>query len=174
MHRRLWLLAGAALALLVVGATASASTSVATAPKLAAAPFAQSWANVPRTPAGRKAKSVLVFGMEQDVTGFNTGLRPNVAANCQKEIEGSAQSRLSKWFNTSCFSVPAAFTFGSESRTDPNLRGHGTANYDFALFKRTALTERTNLEFRVESFNLFNRVRFGPPDQAFTTAAANV
>jgi len=73
MHRRLWLLAGAALALLVVGATASASTSVATAPKLAAAPFAHSWANVPRTPAGRKAKSVLVFGMEQDVTGFNTG-----------------------------------------------------------------------------------------------------
>jgi peptide/nickel transport system substrate-binding protein len=73
MHRRLWLLAGAALALLVVGATASASTRVATAPKLAAAPFAQSWANVPRTPAARKAKSVLVFGMEQDVTGFNTG-----------------------------------------------------------------------------------------------------
>jgi ABC-type transport system substrate-binding protein len=72
MHRRLWLLAGAALALLVVGATASASTRVATAPKLAAAPFAQSWANVPRTPAARKAKSVLVFGMEQDVTGFQT------------------------------------------------------------------------------------------------------
>src|SRR5215468_8674545 len=64
MHRRLWLLAGAAIALLVAGATASASTSVAKAPKLAAAPFAQSWANVPRTPAGRKAK---------DVTGFNTG-----------------------------------------------------------------------------------------------------
>jgi peptide/nickel transport system substrate-binding protein len=64
---------GAAVALLVAGATASASTSVAKAPKLAAAPFAQSWANVPRTPAGRKAKSVLVFGMEQDVSGFNTG-----------------------------------------------------------------------------------------------------
>src|SRR5690348_9064132 len=72
MHRRLWLLAGAAMAVLAVGATASASTSVAKSTKLAAAPFAQSWANVPRTPAGRKAKSVLVFGMEQDVTGFNT------------------------------------------------------------------------------------------------------
>ncbi|HUZ81332.1 MAG TPA: peptide ABC transporter substrate-binding protein [Gaiellaceae bacterium] len=62
-----------AVALLTVGATASASTHVASAQKLAAAPFAQAWANVPRTPAARKAKSVLVFGMEQDITGFNTG-----------------------------------------------------------------------------------------------------
>jgi len=73
MHRRLWLLAGAAALLLVAGATASASTKSAGSAKLAAAPFAQSWANVPRTPAARKAKSVLVFGMEQDVLGFNTG-----------------------------------------------------------------------------------------------------
>jgi peptide/nickel transport system substrate-binding protein len=73
MHRRLWLVAGVAVALLTVGATASATTRTASAPKLAAAPFAQAWANVPRTPAARKAKSTLVFGMEQDVTGFNTG-----------------------------------------------------------------------------------------------------
>src|SRR3954447_16517982 len=73
MHRRLWLTAGVAVALLAVGATAIATTSSSSSAKLAAAPFAQSWANVPRTTAARKAKSVLVFGMEQDVTGFNTG-----------------------------------------------------------------------------------------------------
>src|SRR3954454_9778139 len=73
MHRRLWLTAGVAVALLAVGATASATTSSSSSAKLAAAPFAQSWANVPRTTAARKAKSVLVFGMEQDVSGFNTG-----------------------------------------------------------------------------------------------------
>jgi peptide/nickel transport system substrate-binding protein len=73
MHRRLGLVAGVVLALLAAAASASATSHVASAPKLAAAPFAQSWADVPRTPAARKAKSVLVFGMEQDVTGFNTG-----------------------------------------------------------------------------------------------------
>src|SRR5690348_1049044 len=73
MHRRLWLLGAAALALLAVGATASATTTSSSSTKLAAAPFAQSWANVPQTPQARQAKSVLVFGMEQDVTGFNTG-----------------------------------------------------------------------------------------------------
>ena len=58
-----------------------------------------------------------------NVTGFTTGLRPDVAANCNKNLGGSAQSRLNAWFNTACFSVPGAYTFGGESRTDPNLPG---------------------------------------------------
>jgi peptide/nickel transport system substrate-binding protein len=75
MQRRLWLLVGAAAAVLLVAATATATTRVAgsaSSAKLAAAPFAQAWANVPRSPAARAAKSVLVFGMEQDAAGFNT------------------------------------------------------------------------------------------------------
>jgi len=106
-------------------------------------------------------------------TGFNTGLRPNVDAGCQKTIDGSAQSKYLMWFNTSCFKAPAIYTFGNESRTDPTLRGPGIANYDFALFKKTAITERFNLEFRAEAFNVFNRVQFGNPNLAQTTAANN-
>src|SRR6185437_2665488 len=71
MQTRHLLSACAVVAMLATGATASAATR--TARSLAAAPFAQAWANVPRTPAARAARSVLVFGMEQDVTGFNTG-----------------------------------------------------------------------------------------------------
>jgi len=77
MHRRLWLLAGAAAALLLLAASATATTSKVTRSAGAqshAAPFAEAWANVPRTTAGRKAKSVLVFGIEQDINGFNTDL----------------------------------------------------------------------------------------------------
>ena len=108
-----------------------------------------------------------------NTTGLNTGLRPNVAIGCNKVISGSAQSRLTQWFNTSCFSVPAAYTFGNESRTDPAIRGPGINNNDFALFKRTTISERFNLEFRAEAFNLFNRVQFGPPNTVATTAANN-
>ncbi|MFB3778357.1 MAG: TonB-dependent receptor domain-containing protein [Bryobacteraceae bacterium] len=106
-------------------------------------------------------------------TGFNTGLRPNVVPGCQKSISGSAQSRLMKWFNTSCFTVPSIYTMGDESRTDPELRGHGINNFNFALFKRTSITERFNLEYRAEFFNLFNRVQFGRPNQVASTAANN-
>src|SRR4051794_41849692 len=86
MHRRLWLLAGAAAAILFVAASATATTKVAGSAKGAessAAPFAQSWAKVPQTTAGRKAKSVLVFGVEQDINGFNT-----VLACCNQLIGG--------------------------------------------------------------------------------------
>jgi peptide/nickel transport system substrate-binding protein len=72
---RLWPLAGAALATLLVAASATATvrvTSKADGASAAAAPFAQAWAQVPRTSEGRKAKDVLVFGQEQDIVGFNT------------------------------------------------------------------------------------------------------
>ena len=74
MHRRLLLLAGAAaVALTMLGASsATASARHATTP--AAAPFAQSWSRVPATASARKAKDVLVFGMEQDIDGFNAAL----------------------------------------------------------------------------------------------------
>jgi hypothetical protein len=115
----------------------------------------------------------LLLTASPNVTGFNTGLRPNVVPGCQKSISGPAQSRLRKWFNTSCFTVPDAYTLGNESRTDPELRGHGINNFNFALFKRTSITERFNLEYRAEFFNLFNRVQFGRPNQTASTAANN-
>ena len=74
MHRSVWILAGVCAAVVLFAASAGATTNNASSARgaaLAAAPFAQSWANVPRTAAGRKAKSVLVFGAEQDVAGFN-------------------------------------------------------------------------------------------------------
>jgi len=58
--------------ILTVSATATTKvTGSKHGAALAAAPFSQAWANVPRTTAGRKAKSVLVFGGEQDPAGFN-------------------------------------------------------------------------------------------------------
>jgi hypothetical protein len=106
----------------------------------------------------------LGFTTSSNLTGsYNGGTRPNVIAGCDKSISGSAQSRLTEWFNTACFAPPAAFTFGSESRLDPNLRGAGVNNWDFALFKTTQIAERYRIQFRTEVFNLFNRVQFGQP-----------
>jgi hypothetical protein len=95
---------------------------------------------------------------------FGGNSRPNVVAGCDTSVSGSAQSRLNKWFNTGCFTSPAAFTFGDESRLDPTLRTAGINNWDFALFKTTAITERVGVQFRAEIFNLFNRVQFGAPN----------
>jgi hypothetical protein len=95
------------------------------------------------------------------------GQRPNVVAGCNSSISGSASSRLNEWFNTACFTQPAAFTFGDESRVDSNLRSAGIANWDFSAFKSFPISreDRVRLQFRAEFFNIFNRVQFNTPGQ---------
>ena len=44
-----------------------------------------------------------------------------------------------------------------------NWYGPGVNNWDLSWSKTTALTEGIKLQFRVESYNLFNRVQFGKP-----------
>jgi Carboxypeptidase regulatory-like domain/TonB dependent receptor-like, beta-barrel len=96
-------------------------------------------------------------------------IRPNVVAGCDK---GGSRT-TAQWFNTTCFTDPAAYTFGNEGRTDATLRQDGIINFDFALFKRTYFTERMNLEFRTEFFNLFNRAQFAAPNTTFVNTGGN-
>ena len=108
-------------------------------------------------------------------TNFGTGvMRPNVTAGCNTTTSGAAQSRLSGWFNTSCFTQPASFGFGNEPRVDPNIRNSGVANSDLALFRNASFPEKFGLQFRVEAYNLFNRVQFGPPGGQIGTATFGV
>jgi hypothetical protein len=96
--------------------------------------------------------------------------RPNRAVAGSAAIDGAAQQRLSKWFKIENFSAPAPFTFGNTSRTLGDVRTHGTNNWDFAVFKKTGITEQVQLEFRAEFFNLFNRVQFGYPGMTLGNA----
>jgi hypothetical protein len=130
----------------------------------------------------------LAFTATPNLIGAGYGLRPNVDPNCNKKVSGSAVDRLGQWFNTSCFSVPnAAFVagdgstdpsvrwgLGNEPRTDPELRAHGVNNWNVAFSKTTSVGGRMNLMLRVEAFNLFNRVQFGPPNTQASTAATSI
>jgi hypothetical protein len=96
---------------------------------------------------------------------FNAGTpRPNIAAGCSLPVSGSPQSRINGWFNTSCFSEPDPYGFGNAPRVSEEVRADGIQNWDLSLVKKTAITSRTSLEFRVEVFNLFNHVRFAAPN----------
>ncbi len=110
----------------------------------------------------------LHFSTNSNTTNsFGGGQRPNVIVGCDKSISGGITNKLNEYFNTACFSQPAAFTFGSESRTDPSLRAPGEANWDFSAYKSFPITEHANVQFRAEFFNIFNRVQFGYPGQTF-------
>jgi hypothetical protein len=116
----------------------------------------------------------LVFGNGQanDAALFGARSRPNVTSGCDKAKDGARITRLNGWFDAACFTAPADFTFGNESRVDATLRSDGVNNFDFAVFKKLLLQPegRVGLEFRVEFFNLFNRPQFAPPNTTCCTA----
>jgi hypothetical protein len=122
----------------------------------------------------------LHFTTSQNLTNsFGGGSRPNVnlaACPSGNGLSGSAEQRLNKWFNTSCFTQPAAFTFGDESRNDPVLRAEGETNFDLSLFKNFPFGPdgRLAIQFRAELFNLFNHPQFDLPGQTFGTAQFGV
>ena len=43
--------------------------------------------------------------------------------------------------------------------------GPGLADLDMSLFKKIAITERMNLQFRAEFFNALNHANFGTPER---------
>jgi len=94
-------------------------------------------------------------------------IRPDVVPGCSK---GGPKS-ISQWFNTSCFAAPPEWGYGTESRVDPTLRAPGINNFDFAVFKRTQVSERMGIEFRTEFFNLFNHPYFAPPATGYAGSA---
>lgn len=92
-------------------------------------------------------------------TGNQSGyMRPNVVGDASLD-----NPTTSRWFNTSAFAAPAAFTFGNAGRNI--LRGDGAVNFDLSLFRsfRIPLREGTRLQFRAEAFNALNHVRYANP-----------
>jgi Carboxypeptidase regulatory-like domain/TonB dependent receptor len=65
------------------------------------------------------------------------------------------------WLNQSAFANPAPGTFGNSGRNA--FYGPGYGSVDFSVVKNTKITERIGTQFRIEMFNLFNRVNLAPP-----------
>jgi hypothetical protein len=74
-----------------------------------------------------------------------------------------ASSRSAKAFlNKTAFAVPTAYTFGNEGRND--LVGPTYKNVDFNLSKTFPVEDLLKVQFRAESFNIFNKTNYSNPD----------
>jgi len=86
-------------------------------------------------------------------------------ANCQ----GSPVNPQNKmhYIKTECFAFPTPGTMlGSAGRN--SIIGPGLRNVDISLMKNNKLTERLNLQFRADLFNIFNFVNYATPVKAST------
>jgi hypothetical protein len=73
-------------------------------------------------------------------------------------------------FNPAAFATPAAFTEGSAGRN--SLRGPAFVEADWGLSKTFPITERTNLKFAWQNFNVFNHPNLGLPNNVVDSPAA--
>jgi hypothetical protein len=90
---------------------------------------------------------------EPDITGPFKKLNP--------------RNPLNAAFDTSVFQQPSQYgVFGTSPRT--LCCGPGINNFDFSLLKDTKFSERYNMEFRAEFFNLANHAQFTSVDGNIT------
>ncbi len=106
---------------------------------------------------------------------FNPTSRANNNGRSAK-LTGPVHQRLNRYYDTSVFSQPTAFTFGTAPARLPDVRVDGLRNFDISLFKDFVVAEERNVrvQFRSEFLNAFNTPRFGGPNTSVTSTSQGV
>lgn len=105
---------------------------------------------------------------------LNTGgfQRANVSPGCNWKLDNPTPNR---WFDFSCFSIPAQYTFGNAGRGI--IEGPGTRNLDFSVFRNFYLSKGDTprqLQLRGEMFNLTNTPQFNNPNTTIGVANTGI
>jgi len=75
-----------------------------------------------------------------------------------------------QWLNPNAFVLSTVGTWGNLGRGV--YTGPGLADVDLSLFKRIAVAEKANLQFRAEFFNVQNRANFATPNLTMFSSGA--
>jgi hypothetical protein len=94
----------------------------------------------------------------------NFPLRPNLVGDPGVNVPAGLA------FNPATFAAPAPFTEGNAGRN--SLRGPAFFDADWGLSKTFVLTERTNLKFAWQNFNVFNHPNLGLPNNVVDSPGA--
>jgi hypothetical protein len=92
-------------------------------------------------------------------TGYTTSQRPNRVPGVSLTPPGG--HKINQWINPAAFSLVTGSGYGDSPRNV--ARGPDLWQADFGLAKRIPLTEKMQLQFRTEFFNIFNRAQYGLP-----------
>jgi TonB dependent receptor len=105
------------------------------------------------------ATNFQVSSITNDFWGANN-YRPNLTCD---PYAASGQQSITNWFDASCVVLPTdpSQPFGNAPRN--NVRGPKFTQFDLAAIKEIKVGGQSRAEFRIEAFNLFNRVNFTPP-----------
>lgn len=94
--------------------------------------------------------------------GNNVDQRPNRVPGIPLYLGHS----ISHWLNPAAFSLPAVGAWGNAGRNIAN--GPTLWQDDSAVQKTFHVTDRNDIIFRTESFNIFNRAQYGQPSSTLS------
>lgn len=86
----------------------------------------------------------------------------------RKNVTPSGVKTKVQWLNTAAFTQPDPGTYSFTQKRN-QVWGPGYGDVDFSLFKETPITERVGTQFRVEFYNIFNRVNLGSPSATYAS-----
>ncbi len=89
---------------------------------------------------------------------FAPGCSPNQIID--KQAVGQPTGVI-QWFNPACYEPQAPGFLGNVRRN--SVPGPGALNLDLSIIKNTKLTEKLNMQFRAEAFNVMNHFNPGAP-----------
>jgi hypothetical protein len=75
----------------------------------------------------------------------------------------SDKKTLDRWFDPTAFALAPAFSMGNNPRTEPNLRGPGTRNFDIGVYRNQRIKETIKLQIGADFQNAFNTPRLNDP-----------
>jgi hypothetical protein len=90
--------------------------------------------------------------------GIGPGSYPDLARGFVPRVSHSSQSFGPLLGNPAMFVAPRGLTFGNAGRNF--LNNPSRLNFDIAVLKHFKVREGSELEFRAETFNLFNHTQF--------------
>ena len=90
------------------------------------------------------------------------------------KLEGRAEDRLQRWFDTGAFAQPDPFTIGNLGPRSADLRVDKATNWDVSLSKDFRPIERLRIQFRADALNLMNHPRFSGPNTSVTSGSFGI
>ncbi|MBS1823949.1 MAG: TonB-dependent receptor [Acidobacteria bacterium] len=109
----------------------------------------------------------IAAGIDQSLTA-NGADRGDVAGDWRLADGRPRGEQILRWFNAAAFVLPREGGFGNSARN--NMRGPGSWNVDWGLFKQIPVYEQHSVQFRAEFFNLFNHTNLGLPNNNLQSA----
>ena len=97
----------------------------------------------------------------------NYVLRPNLVSGIPIWID-DPNAPGGRRLNGDAFSIPNGYAQGDLARN--SIRGFGFSQVDLAVRKQFHITERTNVQLRLEVFNAFNHANLSDPQAALSSA----